>query len=181
MDEVCHLLDTLNSTIHIIIFTETWILEHENELVNIKNYSKVLSCRSKRRGGGCGIFVHDNIRYKAKEIFCDEVNSLVCVNLNIENEIYSISAIYRPPNNATAAVEKFLNILDTHMETLNNKIIVGDFNFNIIGHINHNIDSYKLIVETNGFFFCNKNITRPTSASCLDHILMNDPANKYGR
>lgn len=47
MDEIAF-LDSLSYTIHIIIFTETWILDDEIEMVNLINYNKIFACRKNR-------------------------------------------------------------------------------------------------------------------------------------
>lgn len=180
IDELTYLLDSLKLTIHLLIFTETWITEDEVDLVNIKHYNKVFACRKNRRGGGVGLFIHNSIEYKMLNIYNDEKNNLLCIKINTKQYNLNISTIYRSPDNNKNSLNNFFSLLESHLNEIknNNSLVIGDFNFNIKNNLDKNVIEYKNIAESNGFFFCDDSTTRPISGTCLDHILKNNLSKK---
>lgn len=176
IEDITYILDTFNSVIHLVIIAETWILDLEDKNnIQIKNYDRVLSCRKTRRGGGCAIFVHKNIKFSTQDIYCDEYNHILSISLQFDKKKFNVTAIYRPPENLSTHIETFLKKLEDHLVSLKSvkSFIVGDFNFDINSTNDRNIETYKTIINSNSFFFCHKEITRPDSNSCLDHVLTN--------
>ena len=55
MDDLQDKLNTSNKTIHIIILSESWIYENEQQFFNINYYTAMHDCRS-GRGGGTSIY-----------------------------------------------------------------------------------------------------------------------------
>lgn len=176
LDEISYIIDELKTTIHLIIITETWVLESDINTIYIPNYSTCFSCRKDRRGGGAGIFVHENIKYKVETQFCDNFTSIISITLFLKPYAMSITAVYRPPVNNKLFIDHFLNHIDKYLFDLKNKncIIMGDFNFNLLDHHNKNITEYKNVIASNGFFICDKTITRPKTNTCIDHVLTNN-------
>ena len=64
-DDIHSLLDTLSITFSAIAVTETW-LRDDSTLRNIQGYKFEKTNRQGRRGGGVGVFIHDNITYKCR-------------------------------------------------------------------------------------------------------------------
>lgn len=111
-------MDTLEVIINemqikILIVTETWLSEEEQQYFNFKNYNSIFSSRTKR-GGGVGIFIHADLEFDVLEKLQTDVNYLA-IKLKYPEMI--ISTIYKPPkyNNA-----KFFSILEEKMNNINN-------------------------------------------------------------
>lgn len=181
IDDLAEMLDNIKHTIHLIVISETWIPDDEEDFFHVRNYQKpLLSCRNRRRGGGAGIFVHNSLKYTAKETYCDNVNSIVSLKTENLHDNFYISAVYRPPETSTMHVSRFLEKLDNHLDKLKSRksILIGDFNFNLKNSSNVDIQTYKTTVESNGYFSCHEEITRPAAGTCLDHVLVGNPASE---
>ena len=60
--------------------TETWLNDSNYDLYHIENYDFVKNHRTTKSGGGVGMFIHDQIRYKIREdmkIFDEFVNQFL--------------------------------------------------------------------------------------------------------
>ena len=65
-DSFNNLLSTLKHPFSIISLTETWLNDHTSINFNLNNYNFVSSNRAKRKGGGVGLYVSNNLNYKIR-------------------------------------------------------------------------------------------------------------------
>ena len=68
--ELKMLLNTLknnNSTVDILLLSETFLTKKTESLVNIPRYTLVSKCRNNSRGGGVGILLKDSVTYKLQK------------------------------------------------------------------------------------------------------------------
>ena len=92
---------------------ETWLVPETEQLFDISGYNSFYCSRS-TRGGGVPIYVRNFLNKVAKinDIIwvCE---SIECNFLKIENNVFIVGCIYRPPNsNADVFRIKLSNILN---------------------------------------------------------------------
>lgn len=169
-DEVQCLLTEDNCDV--LILVETWLVESETWLYEIKGYQALNSCR-KKRGGGATIYIKDGIKVKELSKSDPEDNfSWICVQVGA----LKISAIYKPPNyNYDQFIGTFESILEQFSK---NHLIVGDFNINLLDSENFNVKSFKHKLMQNNFMIKSnigiEHATRVTadSKSLIDYVIV---------
>ena len=74
MDNYDILFESINNPFHILVFTETWLLETNKHLCNFNGYKPEHLLRPtdgqfdfKVKGGGVSIFIKDHIEYKYRD------------------------------------------------------------------------------------------------------------------
>ena len=87
-----------------------------------------------RYGGGNLVYISETLTYQQKSEFQSDKFEHIWVDVKLENKVYSINALYRPPNHTLAEHDLFLSESETLLHRLNNynsfkKIIMSDFNF----------------------------------------------------
>ena len=136
-DSLKHLLNSLNNQFQIIGLTETWLNDNNDDLFKLDNYDFVNVNRSNKIGGGVGIYITNQIKYKLR----------TDLNTSIENVIESVfieiitavgkniivCLIYRPPNNKIDLFENNVNNILGKIDK-ENKIcyLMGDFNIDLL-------------------------------------------------
>ena len=87
-------VQTLNMPMSIIGVTETWFKNNEMDL-SLPSYSFVGNARRGRRGGGVGIFVHNNIKFKRRcdLDICNDVVESIFIEMYNEMKNYIIAVI----------------------------------------------------------------------------------------
>ena len=192
-------ISTVNKIPDVIVTVETHIKEGtigytEAELKNIlPGYSFFHKGRSKKRGGGVGIFVNRNLEneaeiYNDKKIeFSEEIFENLVIRIpdiiktgrgNCKKDLV-IAAIYRQSNNPNleAFQSKMGNLLKAIDKRKNEIVIAGDMNLDLLKYESHqHTANYLDLVTSYGFL---PRIVRPTriqkkSATLLDHILTKD-------
>ena len=63
-DNFKHLLINLRRSVSVIGVSETWLNELTCDQVNIPEYNFVSNHRSSKIGGGVGLYLHNNLKYK---------------------------------------------------------------------------------------------------------------------
>lgn len=177
-DELYHLIKTINSDIHILNITETWITANEAKYFTFDGYDTHHSCRKNKNGGGSSIFIKKNNNIKSNTIFSfsDDKNSFISQNISLHNQQFNITNIYRAPGIIREDVDNFLSQLQNHIHNTKNQnsIITGDFNFNLIENNNNTTQKYRTSVELNNMYFCDdQTVTRNVSGTAIDHIITN--------
>lgn len=158
--------------IEIIVITETWVNKGEEKYYKFKNFNSIWACR-RRRGGGLGIFVKNNIEIELMETVENEIFFL---SLKLKQYDIIISGIYRPPAIKSDILltfldEKLENFADSKLECY----LLGDMNVDIL----QSDTQAKRIMDiylTNSFKILNSSIpTRDAtnSKSLIDHIISN--------
>lgn len=166
-DELCITLDSINVCFQVIILTESW-LGLQNIPINnfqIDGYSMFTSKLNKNKKTLIGISVNE-LNTKAQTAL-----KIMFKTANIEFLIY---AIYRSPNsNLDITLRKLNNLILNNLITnsANYKIILGDINIDLLSKSRIE-DDYLLLMAEYGFVPLIKNITRPKSFTCIDHVFI---------
>lgn len=170
-----YILNTLDSPIHLIAISETWI--QQNNSISVQNYKTVVSNRINKSGGGVCLLIHDSItNFECVDKFSDDRLSMLTVKLYLRGEEFVISVFYNPPNMNSYTANNFLKFFDDKLDKFSNKnvIVIGDFNLNLIGD-SVVIRNYKNIIKLNNFYVCDSNTpTRSISGTVLDHVMVNN-------
>ena len=185
----CFLYDLNKAGIFIIAITlqEIWQIVDPNT-VQIDNFSFYFSCRKKGRGGGVGIYINNDLSAspnKNLSLFNENIFESISIDFKYKNKTYTISSIYRPPNNSATITyeyfsffEQFLikssNILHTHF-------LLSDSNFNLLKIQScKNSQTYLNLIHNYGYLQHISKATRiqGNTFSLIDHICSkNEPTN----
>ena len=171
-------LDELPTKPIAIVLTETRSSNDENHNPQrIDFYRPIKTCSRDSKGGGVGIFVHEDA--EVLETYRSSVRNVQIISLEIKfnGNTVILTAVYKSPN---YPIDEFLNQLSDHImniKTNSNKkhIVCGDFNVNLL--IENN--STKKLLELMSFFNLNlqsnRLITRETgqSRTAIDHFFAN--------
>lgn len=179
IDELEIIIDNItkknNTQIDIIAVTEHWIRDYDAKFFSFGQYNAVFSSRPDKGGGGSAIFVHKSIDYTIKNVFSDNSNSFLTINIKTQN--INITCIYRQTEYTNVAYEQFFDQLENHLQIncmSGTNYIIGDFNIDVMENTQIT-NEYLSLMERNGFFICDtKSNTRPISNSNLDHVFTND-------
>jgi hypothetical protein len=136
-DSFKQLINSFNIPFQVIGLTETWLNDNNDDLFELENYDFVNVNRCRKNGGGVGIFISNQMKYKSRKD----------LNLNYENTIESvfieliipsgkniiIGVVYRPPNNKIDEFENKINEILGKMDK-ENKVcyLMGDFNIDLL-------------------------------------------------
>ena len=91
---------SLNNVFDVICVTETWLNASTADLVNMQGSTFVGKNRISRKGGGVGIYVKDQIKFKLRtDIDSDNENcEIIAIEiLNDQAKNIIIISLYRPP------------------------------------------------------------------------------------
>ena len=175
-------VEVLQDPMTIIGVSETWLKENEKPFVSLPHFEFIGNCRHNKRGGGVGLYVHQNLRYKRRpdlDVFCDSLESIFI-------EVYTkfrkciIAVMYRPPNrNCSDFFEKLNSTLDLLKKEKKECIIMGDFNINILDTTNPNSTDFLNLFLSYSYI---PQINKPTRitetcATSLDNIFYNSAEN----
>ena len=163
-----------------------------NEEIKIEGYD-LLRCDRNRHGGGVACYIKQNICYKKKNIFDNQLENIIFDILLPKIKPFTVGIFYRPPNQ-----NDFLKIMSNKLDTIRSEhkeiYILGDFNINLyfnnsyVFNKKHNIShiqmppmvkQYKELCSTSGL---KQIINVPTCITCytstlIDHILTNSSSN----
>lgn len=147
--EIFNITRNKNKIIHFIALSETRIGEFEIPYLNIENYN-AYHCTRKDGNGGVALFVHhslsSNLVYSKSELNIE----LLMVNI-INIGIKTLVVYKQPPVNGDA----FIEALRARIENVNNMIIVGDTNLNLLNETSTN-KNYIDTLTVNGYCVINK-------------------------
>jgi len=128
--------------IDILVITETWLRSGEGdkvvkgELVP-KGYKLIHAPRVKRRGGGVGIVIRNDIRFEKQNITQYSAFESLEGLIHSANDCIRLCVIYRPPYSGTHGeptdtfIEQFHQYIEHHVTTNGKLVITGDFNFHM--------------------------------------------------
>lgn len=176
LEEITFIFNTFKTDIHIIAITEAWVRVGEEQFYDFDGYTAHYSGRTNRGGGGVAVLVKNNIKHEMIDKWSDDDDSIINVQIQLNNKQYNILNVYRTPNTRADRISNFLSTLHYHIDKLKNSntIITGDFNFNTLNEDDQHVQSYLNIMQSNGMHICNKSvITRDISKTALDHIYTN--------
>ena len=173
-EELEALVNCLESPPNIICLTETWLSTDDDPgLYNLSNYTTCLSKPRNGRGGGIMVQTTSEVALIGElESEIDE-SLLIHVKGGIEDPI--LLTVYNPPwSDKLVLISELDNLLD-HLTTKYDQILVcGDFDIDTLKAV-YISSKYMNMIASNGYDFCIHERTRidSTSASCLDHFLVN--------
>lgn len=144
----------------IIGVTETWLQpDFPTKFVEIENYIFLRNDRDSR-GGGVGIYIRRNLKFKLYETNEVENNGLehIWVKINLHNEWIGIGVVYKPPMIEYDKLEVLEDIfLNINMET-DQVIIMGDLNVDLL----KNNAATRYLKSTLEYMNLNQCIEEPT-------------------
>ena len=180
-------LQNLDIELKIIALSETWMKAHHIDY-NIPNYSMEQEYRSKKRGGGVCLYLHNSLQYKVRNniklgndsesinsIFVEIENGTTGTNYNL-----IIGCVYRPPwvslNDFNVLLTTMLESLRIHNKTI---FVLGDFNadLSLKAEMNDAVEDFKNIFSTHHMFPLINSPTREVKSSktIIDNIFCNIP------
>ena len=117
-----------------IAITESWLKSYITDAqVEIESYQTFRSDRPKRKGGGCLLYVHDQLVVTQSDHFEDTSNNMVMCYIKSRNTI--VATVYRPPGPDTPGFKKVLDRLQEQIDMVSRDntnpdlYITGDFNY----------------------------------------------------
>ena len=173
-------------SIDIMILAETWLTSRNSNLINIAGYKFYGINRPHKKGGGIGILVNDQYKFKPRkdlEVHSDVMENCV-LELETKHRNLLISSIYRAPNtNDKIFVQDYTSFVNRLNREKKCDCIIG---------LDHNLDFLKAETHRNTLSFIESTldnnfiptITKPTritksSATLIDNILLS--TNLIGR
>ena len=181
-DSFKQLMNSFNLSFQVIGLTETWLNDTNDDLFKLENYNFVNVNRCNKNGGGVGIYISNQMKYKLR----------TDLNLNYENSIESvfietitaagkniiIGVIYRPPNNKLDEFENNINQILSKIDK-ENKIcyLMGDFNIDLLKSESCDYSNRFLEILLSSSYI--PLVLRPTritqhTATLIDNIFTND-------
>lgn len=136
IDEYNILFKAIDNPFNILVFTETWLTEHNKHLCTFDGYTPLHLIRPidaqfdlKTKGGGVSIFIKQDIEFKYREDLCLSTPTLECIFIELiyDNTKYLIGGVYRVPN---TDVKEFCHTINRLIEPhrRNEIVLLGDFN-----------------------------------------------------
>ena len=183
-----HFKENMGLDFDILTFTETWLDDTIENLVQFDNFTGIFKHKSnKKRGGGIAVYIKNNLKFKIRTDLnfpTNETTMFDALFIEILPESPSgpapliLGTLYRSPsfNNFTDFNASLNNIIDKIEKENKQVILVGDLNMNLLRVNNHTPTSVLLDnMISHGLI---PHITLPTrvtetSASLIDHIYSN--------
>ena len=165
--------------IDIILIVETWLTKTSEKKLHLDGYDYHGKIRKNKKGGGVGILINKNLKYKVRpDLYIDNEHfENVSIELKTDLSNIIISSIYRPPN--TSQKEFIANFSELQCK------IIKEQNKEWVVGLDHNMDLLKYEINRNTQLFMENllemelypAITRPTritksSATLIDNVLL---------
>lgn len=158
----------------IIVLTEVWIKDGEEDRYQLQGYDTLLQPRSDNKAGGVVIYVDSDLHY-TRRLVSLQTAEVINVVFEVTNSslTYNISlyGIYR---NCKYSFFSFKNEFETILQqSADPTIIIGDMNICTL-HTRGSGEEYLNTIAAYGFESKINVATRVTdrSSSCLDHVLI---------
>ena len=192
-DEFKLLLDDLANdgfSFSAICLQETWLDVNVSDysLFAIENYVSIPLTATCSSHGGLMIYLHNSFQYTIRNIYSPNKyweGQFIDIFGNGLTQTITLCNIYRPPRDRNDDIQSFIDaltpIIDTLCKESSDKIIVGDFNINLLSiTTRQKYADYLDLMITNGL---NPQITLPTRlsarrATLIDHIFCSLSHNK---
>ena len=168
----------------VLSLQELWKI-HNIQDVKINGYQPLIfKGRESKNGGGVGFLIKDGIKFQELSHICDIKDNIEYMFIKVftqNGRFKVIGNCYRPPN---TDIDIFLKDLEIILKKLDCKelkgaeeiLISGDFNINVLSHLNHSpTNRFLSLLLTHSFM---PTITLPSrisdnSATCIDNIFSN--------
>lgn len=173
-DDLTIYLEALQCKFDVIILTETWQLAN-SDIYNIKGYNSYYNKSNFNQNDGVMIFVKSDYAQIEKIVNLSFNYNIIRLEITVNHKKFGLTSIYKPPKYNCSL---FINELREHIKVncnLENEIIAGDLNINIIDNT-YTVNEYLNLLSQNGFVSC---INKPTfnNKSCIDHIFIKTKMN----
>ena len=142
-------------------------------MAKISGYNLIRNDRCDRRAGGVALYLHTNYKYKILALSQNTAHDfyaeyLICeVELNSNTKLF-VAIVYRPPNTPFFKGTNFLQVIAELSQDYNNKLIMGDFNSNMLT-VNPQSSILKDFIATNNLYLINHGVTHIKNDS-FSHI-----------
>ncbi|KAL5268182.1 hypothetical protein ACHWQZ_G002141 [Mnemiopsis leidyi] len=117
-----------------IAITESWLKGYVTDAqVSIDNYQVFRSDRPDRVGGGCLLYVHDQLVVTKTDHYEDKSNNMILCYAKSCNTLFAV--VYRPPGQDTPGFKSVLDRIQENIDSLSEDstspdiYISGDFNY----------------------------------------------------
>ena len=129
--------ELLPSSFDIIAVSKTWFHPaFTDSMAEIKGYSLVRNDRQGRSSGGVALYIKSNLSYKilsaSKETGVDKLPEYLICEVSFSNTQIMVAVVYRPPDHLLSHNMDFLDIILSFSLNYSSKIILGDFNVNML-------------------------------------------------
>lgn len=173
LDKFLVFLQTYNLTsCKIIILTECHKIENKNQF-NIPGYN--LYYNEAKFNNYDGILVYTkNLEINFKSSLLKNSNVTVTkIIFKINSINFRVFTIYRSPSSkSNIFINEFNAYLFNEAEKIDIDLIIGDINLNILDENHPEINLYQSLLLSHGFIGLIKEVTRPKSNTCLDHLFL---------
>ncbi len=131
LDKFVHYIHNLSIKWTFIKVTETWGKSHNIMDLNIPGYKHVYYIRPRKTGGGCSLYIDENVMYKVRKDLQLSESVFIELDKNVFKYAHNVilGVIYRPPNTSlqefNISLEHVLQCIDKERKIL---IQSGDYN-----------------------------------------------------
>ncbi|KAI5644655.1 hypothetical protein NE865_03307 [Phthorimaea operculella] len=177
---LAELQDEIKTKIDVMCITEHNMSDGlGRDLVHVQNYTIAASyARNNSRGGACILLRNGHQYRELPEISKISVCGIFeCCAIELIKLKLIILCVYRSPKYSKKYLKLFFEKLDYALSKVSKKshtvILCGDFNVNILN--NNNIThEFINILQNYNFKLLLKQVTRPSSGTCIDNIAINN-------
>lgn len=166
----------LDKKYNICTVSETWLKPNiSNDTLYIEGYNFVRFDRDRRRGGGIGMYIKNNIKYKV--ILTEGNIEQLWVSFSLYKKTFALGVLYKPPEfNYIDFLSDFESTMHNDLLMYDYLIALGDFNIDQLQVDNPATISFNSLLET---LNCEQIISSPTritnnSVSLIDLIVISD-------
>lgn len=162
------LVSNKEKIIDCLVVAESWINELEDfKLYELKNYNSYMVSRDSSQGGGLIVYVRKTYAVNVITRICNQHVEAILVEILSSFERQKVLAVYRPPS---GNISIFNDAIDDFLSDQDEIMMVGDMNVNIL-HEN-SCNEYQDVILMNDYVVANNSITRLTSGTLIDHIVL---------
>ena len=181
--EFRRLIESLEVDFTVIGISETWLNNQNSDLFSLPNYNFIENHRRARSGGGVGLYLSENVKYKDRSdlsIVDENMESIfieiMAESLNVSKNVI-IGVVYRPPG---TDLKQFSDILSNMLNDIRSEhkmcYLLGDWNINLLNYDSHTLTTN--VVDLFYSFGFMPLINRPTrisntTATIIDNIYTN--------
>ena len=85
-DEILNFNSSLNNVFDVLCVSETWLTDATEDLINIEGYTFVGKHRKNQRGGGVGIYVRNELKFKIRRDIISDSENCEIIAIEIVND-----------------------------------------------------------------------------------------------
>jgi len=162
-----------NKILDCLIIAESWINALDDfKLYELRNYKSFSVSRDSSQGGGIIIYVRKYFVTNVVTKICNQHVEAILVEVMSSNLRQKVLAVYRPPS---GNLSTFYEFMDDFLCEHNDLLVVGDMNINLLN--DNACKEYRDIMLMNDYVVSNNSVTRLSSGTLLDHIILKNSKN----